>query len=142
MSKKPLFILLTGVLVAATLAAAGQKDRATINVSRTSPADGKAMYASYCTPCHGADGKGNGRLSSSLKRKATDLTTLSKNNGGIYPADHVVGVLSHGTSTSGHDKAGMPEWAITLGNMDQNNKLDTKLRINNLSKYVETLQTR
>lgn len=142
MRKKSLFLLLAGVAAAATLVASGQKNSATIDVARTSPADGKAMYASYCTPCHGADGKGNGRLSPSLKRRPTDLTTLSKNNGGVYPADHVVGVLSHGTSTSGHDKAGMPEWAITLGNMDQNNKLDTKLRINNLSKYVETMQTR
>lgn len=142
MSKKPLFILLTGLLTAAALAASGQKDTATINVSKTSPVDGKAMYASYCTPCHGVDGKGNGQLSSSLKRKPTDLTTLSKNNGGVYPATRVAGVLSHGASTSGHNKSGMPEWAITLGNMDQNNKLDTKLRISNLSNYVETLQSR
>jgi len=33
-------------------------------------------------------------------------------------------------------------WAETLGTIDQNNKLDTPLRISNLSKYLETLQSK
>jgi len=142
MSKRLLSMLLVIAFAGVALLANAQKDSANINLGKTSPADGKAMYASYCTPCHGVDGKGNGRLTASLKRKPTDLTTLAKSNGGVYPAAHVVGVLSHGTSASGHDKAGMPEWANALGTMDQNNKLDTKLRISNLSKYVETMQAR
>src|SRR5690348_11340019 len=55
-------------------------------VKATSPASGKEMYTSYCAVCHGTDGKGGGPAASALKTAPTDLTTLSKNNGGKYPA--------------------------------------------------------
>jgi mono/diheme cytochrome c family protein len=107
---------------------------------KISPADGKAMYSSYCSPCHGVNGKGAKPVPSSLKRTPTDLTTLSRNNHGVFPAERVIGVIGHGTSASGHDRTGMPDWAAKLATIDQNNKLDTPLRISNLSKYLETLQ--
>ena len=140
MSKKSLFTLLAVVVGACTLFASDSNVNA--QTRRISPADGKAMYSSYCASCHGANGKGNGRAASTLKKTVPDLTLLSKNNNGVFPSDHVVGVIGHGTSTSGHDKAGMPVWGETLGKIDQNNKLDTPLRISNLSKYLETLQSK
>ena len=142
MSKKSYLIVIAATVAAATLFASESKSNVTIQTSKASAADGKAMYGSYCAPCHGVDGKGKGTLSSSLKRTPPNLTLLSKNNGGVYPESHVIGVLGHGTSVSGHDQAGMPEWAQTLGKIDQNNKLDAPLRISNLSKYLETLQAK
>jgi mono/diheme cytochrome c family protein len=137
MSKKSLFIC-------ASLAVAIGSGRlfASDSNQKISPADGKAMYSSYCAPCHGVNGKGNASVASSLKRTPTDLTMLSRNNHGVYPSGRVVGVIGHGTSASGHDRAGMPDWAARLATIDQNNKLDTPLRINNLSKYLETLQSK
>ena len=140
MSKKSLFTLLAVVVGACTLFASDST--VTIQSKHLSPADGKGMYTNYCAPCHGVTGKGDGKFASTLKRTPTDLTVLSRNNHGVFPADHVIGVIGHGTSNSGHDKAGMPVWAETLGTIDQNNKLDTPLRISNLSKYLETLQSK
>ena len=57
-----------------------------VPVKVTSAASGKEMYESYCAVCHGTDGKGNGPAASALKTPSTDLTTLSKNNGGKYPS--------------------------------------------------------
>ena len=142
MSKKSFFVLIAATVAAATLFASDSKSNVTIQAAKVSATNGKAMYGSYCAPCHGVDGKGNGRLSASLKRTPANLTLLSKNNGGVYPATHVIGVLGHGTSLSGHDQSGMPSWASALGNIDQSNKLDAPLRISNLSKYLETLQTK
>ncbi len=141
MSNKPLFILF-GVVFGAAMLFASDSSTVTIHAKKTSPADGKAMYASYCTPCHGVDGKGHGKLSSSLKTPPTDISMLSKNHGGVYPKQHVIGVLSHGASVTGHNKPGMPDWGATLGSMDQNDKLSTTLRIHNLSEYLETLQAK
>jgi mono/diheme cytochrome c family protein len=141
MSNKPFFVLIATTVAAATLFASDSKN-VTIQTAKASADDGKAMYGNYCAPCHGVDGKGNGPISSSLKRTPTNLTQLSKNNGGVFPEFHVIGVLGHGTSASGHDQSGMPAWAPTLGKIDQNNKLDAPLRISNLTKYVETLQTK
>jgi mono/diheme cytochrome c family protein len=127
---------------AAMLFASDSTSTVTIHMKKTSPADGKAMYASYCTPCHGVDGRGHGKLSTSLKTPPPDISALSRNHGGVFPEQHVVGVLSHGASVSGHNKPGMPDWGQTLGNMEPNDKLNTSLRIHNLSKYLESLQVK
>ena len=37
-----------------------------IPAHRTAPNNGQQMYASYCAPCHGTDGKGNGPAASAL----------------------------------------------------------------------------
>ena len=141
MPKKLSIALLIAVAVGACTLFASDNN-INIPLKKLSPADGKGMYSNYCAPCHGVNGKGNGPLASSLKRTPPDLTILSRTNGGAFPAKHVIGVIGHGTSASGHDKAGMPVWAETLGNMDQNNKLDTSLRLSNLSKYLGTLQSK
>src|SRR5713101_3052138 len=51
----------------------------------------------YCAVCHGTDGKGGGPAATALKVPPTDLTLLSKNNGGKYPALKVTGAI-HGDS--------------------------------------------
>lgn len=142
MPKKSLFILMGAAFTAATLFASGSPSTVTIHPGKASPVDSKAMYTSYCTPCHGVDGKGKGSLSSSLKTSPSDLTLLSKHNGGVFPEQHVVGVLAHGASTTGHNRSGMPDWAPTLGKIDQDNKLNAPLRIHNLTQYLETLQAK
>ena len=52
----------------------------------TSPVSGKEMYTNYCAVCHGTEGKGNGPAAEALKTPPSDLTVLSKKNGGKYPA--------------------------------------------------------
>jgi Cytochrome c553 len=142
MEKKLLFILAAAIVSAGTLFAGDSASNVTIQPRRTSPTDGKGMYSSYCAPCHGVDGRGNGPLASSLKRKPSNLAALSQNNGGTYPAAHVIGVMEHQSWVTDHKQTSMPDWGSVLGMMKQDNKLDVPLRIRNLSRYVETLQTK
>ena len=60
-------------------------------IKATSPASGGEMYKTYCAVCHGTDGKGGGPAASALKVPPTDLTQLSKKNGGKYPGLKVSG---------------------------------------------------
>lgn len=46
---------------------------------------GADEYRISCMSCHGVGGRGNGPLAKFLTVKPTDLTSLSKNNGGQYP---------------------------------------------------------
>jgi mono/diheme cytochrome c family protein len=140
MLKKTLFTLFAFAVVNCTLFASDTN--LTIQAKKISPTDGKGMYSNYCAPCHGVNGKGNGPFASSLKRTPPDLSLLSRKNNGVFPEKHVIGVIGRGTSASGHDRAGMPDWAQTLDKIDQTNKMDTPLRISNLSKYVGTLQSK
>jgi mono/diheme cytochrome c family protein len=131
------------VLLAATVATANQpKEKVSIQIGKAAPTNGKLMYASYCAPCHGVDGKGHGPTASALKAQPTDLTILSKNNHGKFPDAHVVTVLQFGSELPSHGTQEMPVWGPILGNMNRYNLQDKQLRISNLSRYLETIQVK
>jgi mono/diheme cytochrome c family protein len=50
---------------------------------------GKKEYESQCAVCHGMDAKGDGVFNQVLKVVPPDLTVLSKNNGGVFPAERI-----------------------------------------------------
>ena len=118
------------------------KGKVTIPVGKTTANSGKQMYANYCAPCHGVNGKGQGPVSNALKSPPTDLTVLSKNNHGKFPDTHIVTVLQNGTEIPSHGSVEMPVWGPILGKMNQTNPQDRLLRISNLSRYLETLQVK
>ena len=70
---------------------------------------GSFEYSVSCAQCHGADGSGNGAISQYLVDPAPPLTSLSKNNGGAFPVEYVVGVLE-GTVDVGVHGRDMPIW--------------------------------
>ena|SRR5271166_6440608 len=135
------------IAVAATLAtgmsyADQSKSKVTIPVTKTTATDGKLMYSSYCAPCHGVDGRGQGPVAPALRTPPTDLTVLSKNNHGKFPDTHVVSVLQSGTVIPSHGTIEMPVWGPILANMNQTNPQDRLLRISNLSRFLETMQVK
>jgi len=75
--------------------------------------EGRTEFLSYCADCHGADGKGWGRMSSNLKIKAADLTVLAKKNGGVFSSEAVAGRVD-GRSTP-HRASEMPIWGCRHG---------------------------
>ncbi|HLY68595.1 MAG TPA: c-type cytochrome [Puia sp.] len=49
--------------------------------------DGKSLYTSYCTPCHGDKGKGDGAAAAALNPKPADHTSatmLNETDGSIF----------------------------------------------------------
>jgi mono/diheme cytochrome c family protein len=116
----------------------------TIPVTSTPADDGKQMYLSYCASCHGPDGRGNGPTAAALKAAPVDLTQLSKNNKGVYPAEHVIATLKFGVQNSAHGSKAMPVWGPALKAADSPSGTQERqaLRITNLVKYVETLQAK
>jgi len=141
MTKNLLAAVTVGVLVA-SLSFADQARKVVIPANRTAPNDGRQMYASYCAPCHGVDGKGSGQVGSSISPRPSDLTQLMRNNHGRYPDTHVVAVLEFGTESSANASATMPVWGPILGKMNRANLHERQLRISNLARYLETIQER
>lgn len=109
---------------------------------KTSAINGKQMYGSYCATCHGLNGKGNGPVSSVLRVHPTDLTELSRSHQGKYPSAHVISVIQDGLNAPAHASAFMPVWGPVLGKMDPANPAQRQLRVANLSRYLESIQTR
>ena len=134
------------IAVAATLAtgmsyADQSQSKVTIPVTKTSATSGKLMYSNYCAPCHGVDGRGQGPVASALRTPPMDLTVLSRNNNGKFPDTHIVSVLQNGDEPS-HGTPEMPVWGPILGKMNMSNPQDKLLRVSNLSRYLETMQTK
>jgi mono/diheme cytochrome c family protein len=133
------------IAVAATLAtgmsyADQSKSTVTIPVTKTTATSGKLMYSSYCAPCHGVDGRGQGPVASALRTPPMDLTVLSRNNHEKFPDTHIVSVLQNGAEIPSHGTAEMPVWGPILGKMNQTSPQDRLLRISNLSRYLESIQ--
>lgn len=99
---------------------------------------GKDMFAHYCAACHGAGGKGDGPAASAFKKAPRDLTRLSHDNGGKYPAAHVAATLSI-EDCCVHGSKVMPVWGPILSSVSRS-PAELQQRISNLVKYIESLQ--
>jgi mono/diheme cytochrome c family protein len=110
---------------------------------------GKNEFDANCAACHGVSGKGGGPIADLLKRSPTDLTTLQKRNGGIFPMARVyetiegVGVAEHGTRD-------MPVWgreySIKAGeyymDVPYNQEAYVRGRILALAEYLSRIQVK
>ena len=108
----------------------------------TSPASGKEMFKTYCAPCHGESGKGDGPAAPALKTPPSDLTTLAKNNGGKFPADRVASILHGQGSVTAHGNREMPVWGPVFWQMSHGHETEVQQRVVNLTHYIESLQAK
>jgi mono/diheme cytochrome c family protein len=113
-----------------------------VPVKVTSAASGKEMYVSYCAVCHGTDGKGNGPAASALKVPPTDLTVLSKDNGGKFPSLKVSAAIRGDSNVPAHGTKEMPVWGSLFRDLSQGHEGEVQQRVNNLTKYIEGLQAK
>lgn len=138
--------LLLTALAAAFAVGAGYADQAkstvVIPVPQTSATSGKLMYVNYCAQCHGVDGRGHGPVAAELKRPPIDLTVLSKNNGGIFPAKHITAFLEYGSVVPAHGTPQMPVWGPIFDRMDESLTGQKMLRISNLNHFLESIQVK
>jgi mono/diheme cytochrome c family protein len=122
-------------------AAQGQKPPTTqLMIKSTYGAD---LYQFYCSSCHGPAGRG-GSARSDAGQAPPDLTTLAAANGGVFPRDRVRSTITFGkgeTALQAHGTAAMPVWGAIFRGLDSSDNL-TELRIENLVRFIETLQAR
>lgn len=114
-----------------------------VPIEPTSPASGEKMYATYCAVCHGANGTGNGPAAAALKTPPTDLTALSRKNGGAFPADHIYSILKFGQKEAAHGSSEMPIWGDLMLTLDRNSPDSNVVlheRIVNLTSYLKQIQ--
>lgn len=106
---------------------------------------GKMEYESSCASCHGTTAKGDGSLQRYLVKAPSDLTTLAKRNGGIFPSQRVWATIDgRADSDIGpHGAREMPVWG-RLYRADNNPPYEqtTSNRIGVLVDYLSRLQER
>ncbi len=103
---------------------------------------GPEMYRTWCAPCHGLEGKGNGPAASALKKTPADLTMLSKKNGGKFPTGRVRTYIDgQDESTTAHGSREMPIWGDVFRGIGNDQGAIT-YRLVTLSTYLESLQAK
>ena len=136
--------LIAAVLLAAAPSASQNVTVKTKPITYTNPGDGREMYVTYCAPCHGMTGEGNGPAAPAFKQAPANLTILAKTHGGKYPQDTVTTTLSFGTNVPAHGDVKMPVWGDLFRSLDSGSGASSvpKLRIKNLTEYIKTLQAK
>ncbi|MBZ5721622.1 MAG: c-type cytochrome [Acidobacteriia bacterium] len=143
-TRRIIWILVALVAFALTLGAQDQpkKEIKHVPIKPTSAASGSEMYSTYCAVCHGKDGKGAGPAAEALKVPPTDLTMLSKNNGGKYPSLKVSATIRGEATLPAHGSAEMPVWGRLFRSMSGGHDSEVQQRVANLNQYIESLQAK
>jgi mono/diheme cytochrome c family protein len=109
-------------------------------VTATSPASGREMYIQYCASCHGKDAKGGGPAAVALKVAPIDLTTLTSHNNGKFPDIRIARLIEGSDDLAAHGSREMPIWGEVFHQMDGSGASTTKLRVANLTGYLQSIQ--
>lgn len=104
---------------------------------------GEELFMRYCAACHGTDARGTGPVARTMSKRVPDLTVLSRNAGGEFPAmairDQIDGramAISHGTRQ-------MPVWGYEFWveeGADIVAERDTRELIGRLVEYLASIQ--
>ncbi len=138
--KKPGILVVMAAGWAVLAAAQSTKEIKKVPVSSTPADSGVAMFKTYCATCHGTDGKGGGPAAQALKTPPADLTLLKQKNGGKFPAGRVTHIIEGTDEISAHGTSDMPLWGPVFHSLTPGSDAIVKLRIANLTKYIESLQ--
>ena len=107
---------------------------------------GVVEFEIACMPCHGIEGRGDGSLANSLKRRPADLTQIAKSNGGIFPSKKVAEIIDGRASVAAHGARDMPVWGdryrvvTEAGEGAAEVEQRARAQINALVDYLETIQ--
>jgi mono/diheme cytochrome c family protein len=141
-SFRPFILVLAGVATFAISASAqAAKPVKTTASHLTTAISGKALYGQYCAVCHGTDGRGAGPAATALKQQPTDLTQISRQNGGEFPEARFTKIMNGEVTTAAHGTAAMPIWGADFRNTTNNTNV-VQDRLHALLNYVEELQVK
>jgi hypothetical protein len=115
-------------------------------------AAGRELFHQHCSTCHGVDGKGPGpgstgpfsnydpeSIDPAKRVKPADLTVLSDQNSGKFPADRVRDAIYFKGSIPAHGTPNMPAWGNVFYLLKDRPKLLEK-RVRDLTGYIESIQ--
>lgn len=103
---------------------------------------GRTSYRTYCSSCHGDAGRGDGKMADLLKLPPADLSRLSEDHGGSFPAERVYRAIDGRDEVRGHGRREMPVWGIGFRDpgRDSDQREEVRQRILDLVSFVASIQ--
>jgi mono/diheme cytochrome c family protein len=103
---------------------------------------GSRLFRTYCAPCHGASGRGNGPVADQLRRRPPDLTKFTERNGGMFPAELVRRIVE-GRGVQSHGDREMPVWGDVFRIPREGGAMSPEAtRIDAIVRYLQAIQER
>lgn len=137
MSARSVFTI-ASLIVSATVAFAQEKPKIKeVPIPRVSASDGREMFAQYCAPCHGKEGRGDGPAAAALKRAPADLTTLTARNGGKFPEVRVRRYIEGADEVAAHGTRDMPIWGPLFRSLSPDT---AAIRVEALATHLRSIQ--
>lgn len=99
--------------------------------------DAAAMFSSYCSPCHGKEGRGDGPAAPALTKTPADLTKINARNGGKFPDVKVKRYIEGLDEVPAHGSRDMPVWGGLFRALDRDT---AQIRVQALSDYLKKIQ--
>jgi mono/diheme cytochrome c family protein len=105
-------------------------------------ARGELLYRIYCRNCHGDKGKSRGPMSKLLSVRPANLTILSRQNDGSFPADEVREAIDGREEVRSHGMREMPVWGLSFQEQERDSDQEREVRgqIDDLVAYLRSIQ--
>lgn len=137
--RKSLLFFLGLFLLSAPFLRAGQDQAQTTSLA-LNPFEGAQIFRHYCAACHGADGRGHGPASVTMKHALPDLTRISQRNSGTFPFLRVKKVIEgEDPGPLAHGNREMPMWGPIFHEIDSDMDLG-EVRLDAITKHLELMQ--
>lgn len=104
---------------------------------------GQQLYSRFCASCHGISGRGDGRVSKSIRVEVPDLTLVTRRAGGKYSRQRIVQIIDGRHIIGAHGTRTMPVWGEDLSRLEIGNpdaERASRVVIEKLADYVSLLQ--
>jgi len=105
---------------------------------------GHHIYMRACAVCHGRDADGNGPYAKMLVAPPPALTTLSKANGGRFPFERIMEIVSGNELMPAHGARDMPVWGQEFSGEAESLGMDARTlargRLLEVMAYLEFVQ--
>lgn len=135
------FLVIAALVVGAGCspkAAERPDDQVIADVSR----GGEKLYRRYCGACHGIEAKGDGIVSSLMRPRPRNLTTLARDFGGEFPREVVMRSIDGRQTPRAHGDSDMPVWGANLAQELGRDATDVQIRdwIGAITDYLASIQ--
>lgn len=101
---------------------------------------GAKIFQYHCAACHGADGRGHGPASATLKHTPPDLTLISQRNGGTFPRQRVREIIEgKPPARLAHGNREMPVWGPIFHEVEADQDWG-EVKLLAITKQVESMQ--
>ena len=132
-------LVAVGVLMFAASVAHAQPQIKKEPIKPVAASNPQAMFSSYCAPCHGKLGLGDGPAAAALVKKPADLTKIAARNGGTFPDVKVKRYIEGADEVAAHGSRDMPMWGSLFRDLNRDTAM---IRVQALNDYIKGMQTK